>query len=703
VIRRWWDRWPRANVGIACGPSGLLVIDVDDPTAAREALAGYPELPETPTSSTAKGRHYYFRAPDPPPPNRVRVLAGVDVRSAGGYVIAPPSVHPSGTVYQWAEGRSPDDVAVAPCPDWLIALLRSGSRAGRVDPDTGPVDPTVDPTVDPAAIERGARNDTLTRIAGSLRRQGCDAGTIRAALRAINRERCRPPLADAEVDRIAASVARYAPAVHADPTDPDADPVPELPALAPEALYGLPGDVVAALDPVTEADPAAILATFLAGYGAVVGRGPHVTVEDTPHAANLYVALVGPTAAGRKGTAWHRVASLLREVDPTWYRTRVVSGLVSGEGLIYHVRDPREVADPKTGRTRTDPGVADKRLLVVEPELSSVFRKGAREGSSLLPVIREAWESGTLRSLAKNAPDTATGAHVSIIGHITPHEARRYLSDGEIAGGTANRFAWLLVRRSKLLPDGASLDPHLRADLIARIAAAVESARLIGPVTRDAAATDLWRDAYPRLSSPPPGRLGDLLARGPAQVVRLSLVYALSDGSDVIRREHLAAALAVWDYAVASVRYVFGDSFGDPIADRIMDYLRGRGEAGATRTDIYRFALGGHTPARVIARTLAALQASGHVTRRLDPSGGVRPTERWIAAYFAHCAYFGSGTNRDDAHRVRIECAFSSDGTLHDAHRMRAKCATQPREITQNTQNAQNAQDSDDTDSVRWG
>ena len=91
---------------------------------------------------------------------------------------------------------------------------------------------------------------------------------------------------------------------------------------------------------------------------------------------------------------------------------------------------------------------------MVESEFVSALKVANRDGNTLSAVIRAAWDTGTLRTLTRNSPLEAVGAHVSIIGHITSEELRRYLDATETANGFANRFMWLCVRRSKVLPEG---------------------------------------------------------------------------------------------------------------------------------------------------------------------------------------------------------------------------------------------------------
>jgi hypothetical protein len=120
-----------------------------------------------------------------------------------------------------------------------------------------------------------------------------------------------------------------------------------------EAYYGLVGLIVEAIAPHTESDPAALLTQLLVLFGNAIGRGPHFTVESDRHALNLYLVLVGGTSKGRKGTAVGHVKRLFERCDPQWADSCVTSGLSSGEGLIWAVRD----GDPPTdGNAPVDGG-----------------------------------------------------------------------------------------------------------------------------------------------------------------------------------------------------------------------------------------------------------------------------------------------------------------------------------------------------------
>ena len=180
-VRRWWKKWPDANVGIVTGAaSGLVVLDLDtDDLTVLEA--NDIELPETRTAKTARGRHLFFRHPGTPVANRAGILPKVDVRGDGGYVVAPPSRHISGHVYAWL-----NEDEILPMPEWLLRLL-DGASGGKAANQAKPL-----PSSGP--ITEGTRHATLLSFAGAWRAKGHDKHQILALLELENR-RCVPPCA----------------------------------------------------------------------------------------------------------------------------------------------------------------------------------------------------------------------------------------------------------------------------------------------------------------------------------------------------------------------------------------------------------------------------------------------------------------------------------------------------------------------------
>lgn len=200
-VRKWWTAMPTANLGVVTGTAsgGLLVLDVDGPEG-RASLRGL-TLPVTPVAETGSGYHYYFRHPGGAVANAVRVRPGLDVRADGGYVVAPPSLHASGRRYAWLDGLSPDDVALAPAPYWLVEALQVRRKAAGRTADEWAV-------LLAQGVEEGQRNATLASLAGLLLRHGVKPLVTLSLLLAWNDARCRPPLASDEVASVVRSIAR---------------------------------------------------------------------------------------------------------------------------------------------------------------------------------------------------------------------------------------------------------------------------------------------------------------------------------------------------------------------------------------------------------------------------------------------------------------------------------------------------------------
>jgi hypothetical protein len=406
--------------------------------------------------------------------------------------------------------------------------------------------------------------------------------------------------------------------------------------LGPAAFRGLAGEVVDTIFPHSEADRAALLVQFLAAFGNASDRNPHAKVEADRHGANLFVAIVGATGTSRKGTSWGHIRDLFKRAVPEWAKERILSGLATGEGLIYQVRDAVEKREPVKEKGQAvkyetviiDHGVEDKRLLVLEPELASAFEVMARKGNTLSPVMRQAWDNNNLGSLPKHESMRATDPHISIVGHITAEELRHSLPAISLSNGLANRFLFICAKRSKYLPEGGQLSDDDRDKLAGKVKSALETAAKLGRLERDDEARAWWAEMYLKLSAGQAGLLGAATNRAEAQVLRLSLIYAMLDGSPVVRREHLQAAAEVWRYAENSVGYVFGNALSDPVAEKLLAAISGAGEAGLTLTQIRRDVFKRHGDTLEMKRALESLRAMGIITRMEIKTKG-RSASRW--------------------------------------------------------------------------
>lgn len=201
TIRSWWGKRPDANIGIACDPSGLAVIDIDAKSGGLDTLDQLTSLDplcvDTLISRTGGGGlHLVFEGSIPNTTSKIG--KGIDSKGRGGYIVAPPSVHESGNVYRWED----DTAKPEPLPDfWRVRL----NGHGETKPES------MQQSSSGGKIAAGARNSTLTSHAGTMRRRGMPVEAIEAALQAENQTRCDPPLPQIEVMFIAQSVSRYDP------------------------------------------------------------------------------------------------------------------------------------------------------------------------------------------------------------------------------------------------------------------------------------------------------------------------------------------------------------------------------------------------------------------------------------------------------------------------------------------------------------
>jgi Bifunctional DNA primase/polymerase, N-terminal len=668
IVRQWWQRWPDANIGLITG----VAFDVGD-LDSDAAMATFRTRSEAenfdprilPRTKTGRGTQVFVRPTGTG--NRTRIFPDCDWRGVDGYVVAPPSKHINGSSYRWVK---PLTGAPPAAPAWVLQLLQPAPSLHQGAPAAVRATGTTGSYAQRAleaevtrvlqAVE-GERNDTLNRatfslyqlvaggeladgeVSGALERAGIAAGLSPTEVERTIASGRRRGLQEPRSRPGNGALARHTPTPPAtaatkredEAQDARREDLSALPALSAQAVWpapldergyhGLAGDVVRAIDPHTEADPVAVLVGFLTAFGNVIGAGPHAVVGSTHHPTRIFAALVGETARARKGDSWAADRRLMAAAAPEWADGRVQGGLSSGEGLIAAVRDPVEQTDRKTGEVSVvDAGVSDKRLLVVEPELARTLRVMHRDGSTLSTILRDAWDTGALRVMTK-VQLRASGAHVSALGHITVEELRRELDETSLANGFANRFLWLAVKRSKLLPEPVPFaGPKVEA-LAQRIRATLEFAQSVGEVERDEEARAVWREVYPHLTADRPGMLGAVLNRCEAHAVRLSLIYALLDRSAIIRRAHLQAALAVIDYVEASARFIFAGRLGDPVADAILQMLAASASKAMSRAALYD-SFGRHTRRERMSEALSTLVTAGLVAVTHTETGG-RPTE----------------------------------------------------------------------------
>jgi hypothetical protein len=200
IIQAWWTQQPDSNIAIATGAaSGIFVVDVDGLDAEatlRRLEAEYGALPATVEVITARGRHIYFNWPQEPVRNSAgKIGPHIDVRGEGGYVLSPPSIHPTGRPYCWSVDSAD---CIADAPGWLLAK-QNGIAASAT--------PSSDWRALIEGVSEGARDCSVAKLAGHLLRHHVDPFIALGLLQSWNATHCAPPLPAADIERIVNSIA----------------------------------------------------------------------------------------------------------------------------------------------------------------------------------------------------------------------------------------------------------------------------------------------------------------------------------------------------------------------------------------------------------------------------------------------------------------------------------------------------------------
>jgi hypothetical protein len=385
-------------------------------------------------------------------------------------------------------------------------------------------------------------------------------------------------------------------------------------------FYGPIGEIVQGIAKDTEAAAVAVFASALTYFGNAAGRRFYVQLDQW-HFPKLYVALVGATGSGRKGTADFQGKRIVDAIDPTAALYRH-SGLTTGEGMLSVLDENRD-------------GMYPRPAVFVEREFAAVFRRAERRGNTLSSYIRDAWDNDILANSTKGNPVRIEDHHVSVCAHVTPSELKRLMSASDIANGFANRFLWIYTKRSDRNPDAQGFRPDRFRRQIEYLTASLERFKqryndanqpVQIPFNSEAAAA--WRDhlyADLDVDCEDDTQLVLMTNRQPQQVCRIALILALADGRSEITLEHLTAAKALITYVRDSIDYIlsrpwWGDAENvhDPagMAPKVMEALR----AGSMyRRDIRNQVFSGHRTAKELNTLRDLMVQAGQV--RIEQAG----------------------------------------------------------------------------------
>lgn len=365
----------------------------------------------------------------------------------------------------------------------------------------------------------------------------------------------------------------------------------------PACLYGLIGDVARAGSEGTETNPYAIAANLMAYFSCAIGRGPYLPIGNTWHHARLYVLHIGRSGRGRKGDALSLVMRLdqaLRDLNEPYAPHIHRGGLSSREGLVALMHDGY-----KQGRQDVPP-MEDKRLWVVESEFANVLHQSRRDGNTLSAALRDCWDGVSLKPATKTNRLYASDPHVCLSGAISPGELLSLMKARELTNGFANRFLMIWAERSQILPFPKATPQAIVNEFAQRILRVLEFVHANDHDSRDQLRVELSPQGQWRYAQLYRGELnedggshlvGALLERRAPMLLRIAMLFALTDLQLRIDLQHIEAAMAWVRYAAASVKYVFVSAADDAkmaqvleLTHQILVFLNERGQA--SRRDI---------------------------------------------------------------------------------------------------------------------
>ena len=436
-------------------------------------------------------------------------------------------------------------------------------------------------------------------------------------------------------------------------------------------LYGLAGDVGRTAAATTEANPYAVCMSFMSFLSGMAGRDIYLPVGNTRHHPRLFTLHVGRSSRGRKGDALSLVHRIRHAIDKREFEHRTIGGSLLGqvhtgglstrEGLVMFIHDGYLQGKEET------PAVEDKRLWIVESEFSNVLHQSKRDGNTLSASLRDAWDGVSIKPATKSFRTWASNPHIAIAAAITPTELVELMKARELSNGFANRFIIFWAERELLIPFPRATSEAALLEMVERTEKVLRFMKGDYPASKDnrsMAMSHEARAAYERLyrglnATTGSARLDGILERRAPMLLRMAMLFAMTDLTLTIEVHHIEAAQSWVAYWVDSVRYVFGEAADEASiaerqesADKLLAYLTQKGEA--TRTEITVECFNKHAPPggldAVIAELLNATPPKIVTMKRPRPSGNpgspttiYRPLSQSTRANSANSANCGAG------------------------------------------------------------
>jgi hypothetical protein len=565
-----WHAKYKGNFGSVAKsqPNGHFVLEVDSTNViARAKQDGVSFSSQVIIQSRiGRGHRWYIHSDESRLVGNIQqadtAKADFSVRADDMQCVSPGSINPvSGEQYRV---KLAGTIAVASSAElnWL--------KSQKVSVSTGKKEITKNAA---GLVPHGSVHSFMLSLAGKLRRAGATSEEIEPILLRKVHEECQSPHDDTKIRAMAQSIGNF----------PEGSPVNEMvlfdaevpktlvvdekrmpDPLSPDAYHGIVGRHLRNIENNSEAHPAGILTLFLSGFGSMVGMAAYFRVEDNLHYPMVNVIITGQSSRSRKDTAMGRALRPLKATDPIWGKEHIRQGFSSGEAVVsYFDRLYRKgLAGPQMFR-----------LFVTDTEFKSTLTICGREGNTLSEVYRHMFNGDSLEVNVKKTKECLSVPYScgTSAGLITKSELLDVLKDSEMASGFVNRYLTVLVHRVRKISRPARItDPValLERDSIVDYLKTVMQWVSQRKLEKDAVDGTIgikivWGEEAGKAWDTFYYSLGDddqeYLTRAEVFVLRISMIYALLDMSDVIEPAHLKAALAVWRYAEQSSHLVYGN------------------------------------------------------------------------------------------------------------------------------------------------
>jgi len=397
-----------------------------------------------------------------------------------------------------------------------------------------------------------------------------------------------------------------------------------------DCLYGLVGEIARAGSENTEANAYGIAGAALAYLSVAIGRGPYMPIGDDWNHARLFFVHVGRSSRGRKGTAKklvinriaQAVANLQRDLAPKIH----TGGLSTREGLALLIHDGWTKGKEEV------PPINDKRLLVVEAEFANVLHQSKRDGNTLSTALRDCWDGTGIKPAIKASPVWASNPHVGLLADITPTELRDLMAARELTNGFANRFIFFWAEGEQVNPFPTPTPKEVVDRLAGLVADVLRFAGADRHVDHDVRRMNLSSDAAEVYAGLYRGELRDrtageriagLLDRRAPMLLRLAMIFALTDHTLTIEVQHINAAMAWMRYWVDSVKFIFQTAHDEveaaavsDTAETVLRFLRNVGRA--SRTQLNRDCFQGHVDKARLDKAIDELLSAAPPAIELD-------------------------------------------------------------------------------------